>query len=315
MADLPFHRGCALNILGVPRISKIAIVHDDGDEPLERRGFHWLYHNMIVLSVGEAVSIEYGLEQVINGFELWLCTALYLDGNYQKVFLVWSIPAIVAASSWWFLIKETPLHPKVNRLPVGLFASLRRAFTNNHLWLLSILMFIQQFTSVNWNGWAPVLMMLKGASPELAGIVSSVTLWAMIPTFLLAPRLSHRIGLRKPFLWAPSILLATVFLTYRYVPINFSWLIMILVGIAAATRFTTLMSLPIEIVHETEVGMASGMLASIGFTGGVIGPLIGGRVLDTTGSLNSSLVILVIISVVAAIIASRIPETGPRARP
>jgi len=239
--------------------------------------------------------------------------ALHLDGNYQDVFLVWSIPAIVAASSWWFLVKETPLHPKVNGLPVGLSASLRRAFTNNHLWLLSSIMFIHQFASASWFGWAPVLMMLKGASPDSAGLISSVTLWVMIPTLLLAPRLSHKIGLRKPFLWVPSIILTIAFLTFRFVPTNLSWLTMILIGIANATRFTTLMSLPIELVHGTEVGMASGMLASIGFTGGVIGPLIGGRVLDITGSLDLSLIILTIISVAAAIIASRIPETGPRA--
>jgi len=86
---------------------------------------------------------------------------------------------------------------------------------------------------------------------------------------------------------------------------------MALVGVAAATRFITLMALPLELPHESEVGMASGMLLSIGFAGGVIGPLIGGHVLDTTQNLDLSLVVLVIISVVATFIALKIPESGP----
>ena len=60
--------------------------------------------------------------------------------------------------------------------------------------------------------------------------------------------------------------------------------------------------------------MASGMLLSIGFAGGVIGPLVGGQVLDNTQNLDISLIVLVIISLAATFITLRIPETGPGRR-
>jgi len=54
---------------------------------------------------------------------------------------------------------------------------------------------------------------------------------------------------------------------------------------------------------------------SIGYIGAIIGPLIGGRVLDLTGSLNQAMIILIIVSIATTIIALRLPETGPKGKP
>jgi cyanate permease len=93
-----------------------------------------------------------------------------------------------------------------------------------------------------------------------------------------------------------------------------SWPLMVIVGIANITRFSTILALPVETMSREEVGTASGFVLSIGYAGGIIGPLIGGRVLDLTGNLNQSLIMLIFVSIAAAILAARLPETGPRAR-
>jgi len=91
------------------------------------------------------------------------------------------------------------------------------------------------------------------------------------------------------------------------------WPIMALVGIAHNTTYVIMMALPIEMMPRKVVGTASGLIISIGFTGGVIGPMVGGHILDITGSLDLSLLVLIGVSIAAALIALRIPETGPRA--
>ena len=85
---------------------------------------------------------------------------------------------------------------------------------------------------------------------------------------------------------------------------------MALVGVANMTRFSTLLALPVEMSPEEEVGTASGLTLSGGYTGGVIGALIGGRILDLTGSLDLSFLILAGVSIVAIGIALSLPETG-----
>ena len=92
------------------------------------------------------------------------------------------------------------------------------------------------------------------------------------------------------------------------------WLLMIAVGLADCAMLITVLTLPIELVPKEEVGAASGLVLSIGHIGGVIGPLIGGRILDLTGSLDLSLIMLIGVTVAAAFIALRLPETGPKAR-
>ena len=96
--------------------------------------------------------------------------------------------------------------------------------------------------------------------------------------------------------------------------LSLMWLPMALVGIAVNTRFPILLALPIELIPEGEVGTASGLILSIGYIGGVIGPLIGGRIYDLTGSLNLSLIVLSGVSIAMAVIALRLHETGNKAK-
>ena len=116
------------------------------------------------------------------------------------------------------------------------------------------------------------------------------------------------------FLWVPAIILALVAWGAMYVSLSMSWLLMVLVGVASATRYITIMTLPIEMMPKEEVGTASGLVLAIGFTGGGIGPLIAGRILDLTGSLDLSFLVLAGLSIASAGIAFMIPETGSKAR-
>ncbi len=63
-------------------------------------------------------------------------------------------------------------------------------------------------------------------------------------------------------------------------------------------------------VPKEEVGTASGLVLSVGYAGGVIGPLIGGRILDLTSSLNLLLIILAGVSIAMIGITLMLPETG-----
>ena len=92
------------------------------------------------------------------------------------------------------------------------------------------------------------------------------------------------------------------------------WALVITIGIFDSVRTIITIMLPIEIMPREAVGTASGLLITIGFAGGIVGPLVTGRILDLTGSMDLSLVILIGISVAAIALAFKIPETGLQAR-
>jgi cyanate permease len=242
---------------------------------------------------------------------------LPITHSYHGAFVAWSIPTIVVAALWWVIVRE----PGPNKLladlskPAKTQASFRTVIRDRNVVLISVLMFLHQFFFWSWTGWAPTLLMLKGASPSLGGLIGSMTIWVIIPTFLLMPGFSYRLGLRKPFLWIPSVILALIAWLATRASVLLSWFIMALAGVAAATRFTTLFTLPIEMMPREDVGTASGIMLSLGYTGAVIGPVVGGGILDSSQSLNKMLLILVFASVAAALVSLRIPETGTKPTP
>jgi cyanate permease len=128
------------------------------------------------------------------------------------------------------------------------------------------------------------------------------------------PRLAYKLGVRKPFIWLPSIIIAIVAWGAIYTDLSLMWLPIVLVGIADSTRIVILLALPVELMPEEEVGTASGLILSIGYLGGVIGPLIGGRIYDLTGSLDQSLIVLSGVTIALAVIAFKLPETGNKAK-
>ena len=237
-----------------------------------------------------------------------------ITNTFQGTFFISSIPPVAAAILWWILVKEPP-HSSIHDEPLTRDNTpLRQILRHKSLWLLSILFLLYAFFMYTWIGRAPALMMLKGATPELAGTITSITIWVAIPTVFLVPRLAHRLGLRKPFLWAPAIAMALAAWGAIYIGLPMSWILMAVVGIADCTIFLTIMVLLVDMVPEEEMGTASGMVFAVGHVGALIGPWVGGHILDLTGSLDLSLLILTGIAIAAAGIAFRLPETGPKAR-
>ena len=231
--------------------------------------------------------------------------------TFQGALLIWSIPIIIATIVWWTVVSDPAPAATSSKPENSGVAPLRLLSSNRSIWFIAFLFFLGQFYYFNWTTWSPALMMERGASAELAALIASVVSWISIPTFLLVPRLSLKLGVRKPFLWIPPIIMAFAALWALYITVAMGWPLMALVGICYNVLFVIALALPVEIMPRETVGTASGLIMSIGFSGGVIGPLIGGYILDITGSLNNSLLVLIGVATVAAIIGFQIPETGP----
>lgn len=239
---------------------------------------------------------------------------LPVTGTFQGVFFIWSIPPIVAAILWWALVRE-PADGEVRAGSVSQGNTpFRRVLRNKSLWLAASLFLLHNFFFYSWTGWAPTLMRLKGATPELAGLIASVAIWVGIPTAFLVPGLAYRLGLRKPFLWIPGVALALAAWGAISANITMSWFLMALVGVANLTRWIAILAFPVEVMPREDVGKASGIILSLGYVGGVIGSQVGGRILDVTGSLDHALLVLVAVSAAAVGVALGLPETGPGAK-
>jgi CP family cyanate transporter-like MFS transporter len=234
----------------------------------------------------------------------------------QGTFYIWSIPAIVAAILWCMIAKEpfAPGGSVESRQAKRTNGSSRLEWKNKVIWLVALMLFFNNVHFYTWTGWSPALLIMKGAPPDLAALIASVMGWITLPIIFLMPWASYKFGLRKPFIWASSILLAFASWSAMYIPVPLGWPLMAIIGITVGGTFSMILALPVELVSKESVGLATGMMLSIGYLGGLVGPWLAGYILDVTGTLDLALIVLVGTAIVWTIITFFIPETGSRIR-
>lgn len=233
-----------------------------------------------------------------------------LTGTFQGVFLLSTVPIFMALILWWPLIKDPPREPagvEGKEIDIG---TLKAIVTRKDLWLVSVFFWLHNFVLYTFVGWLPQYLMNVGVGSGSAGLITSLTFWIGVPSVILLGRLSSRLGRRKPFLWGSSILLTVVMYAALLINAKLSWVLVLFAGAANAIRFSTILSLPVEIVRPGQAGTASGMVMSIGYIGALVGPLIGGIILDSTGSYEWIFLSLVIVSALATVLVFLLPETA-----
>lgn len=229
--------------------------------------------------------------------------------SLSGTFFIWALPAIAATILWWAQVKDPPHDAKA---PASKKMPFQQIIRNKNVWMMAALMLCNNFFIITWVAWTPALMIQKGAEPGVAAYISSLTMWAVIVSVFISPRLSYKLGVRKPFIWMPSFGLAIASLAAVFISVPLGVLLMILAGLINAARFVTIMALPVELISKEAVGRASGLMVSVGYIGATTGPLIGGRLFDLTGSISPAFIVLIGISLATATIGLIIPETGSK---
>jgi CP family cyanate transporter-like MFS transporter len=240
-----------------------------------------------------------------------------LTHTIQGTFFIWSIPAVVAAVLWWILAKDPPLlrnspgqTSNMDRT-VGPSSSL---WKNKNMWMIAFMLFVNNVHFYTWSGWGPTLFMMKGASPDLAALIASSRAWVGLPTIFLMPWVSYKVGLRKPFIWGSALLLAFASWSAIHISVPMGWPLMAVIGVTLSGTFPMILAFPLEMLPNQSVGTASGTVLSIGYIGGLLGPWLAGYVVDSSASLDSTLVVLGMIAILWALIGFLTPETGRRAQ-
>ena len=253
---------------------------------------------------------------IMSGSALSLAITLPLvfpiTNNFQDTIYILTIPAIIAAILWWVIVNEPSTDIQSQQVSERAKPSYK-VWRSKELWLVTSIFFLINFHALTWSGWAPTLLITKGAIPNLAALIASTFLWANLSAVFLIPWASYKLGFRKPFLWGSAIVWALIALGAIYLSVPFFWLLMVIAGISIGGPFAIILALPAEMVPKDSVGAASGMVISIGHIGGFVGPLLAGYILDVKGSFNLALIILIGTAIVCTYLVFRLEETGTKA--
>ncbi len=195
----------------------------------------------------------------------------------------------------------------------SLAAGVRRVARVRDIWILNTcyLLFLGGYLGA--YGYAPTYFVQEqGLSPERAGWMISLVLWAFVAGALLVPAASDRIGLRRT-VFAPGMVITGSMVFLAALPTGALLAAPLLVWGLSAGVVPLLFVVPFEMprVGPALGGAAVGMALTAGFLGGFAMPLLGLRLAAQSPLLGFAFWGACIAS--AGLLFLTLRETGPRA--
>ncbi len=242
-----------------------------------------------------------------------------ITGNWRGVFLAWGAVSIAITAIWWLSMRSpSKVAQSVAQSKVGR-AALRPVLRKRALWVIAGLLFLCNIIFYVEVTWLSSFFTEVGTGTQNAAILESLIAIAGVPGIIIIPVASDRLKRRKPFLWIAGIVSAIAALALKYSPLMFLAILSIILGIAIISIYVMCLILPVDLFPADIVGTASGLVLSLGYVGGLIGPLVAGYLADNTGSFSfipvylasiSSLIVLVSLISLRGVDRARAPITN-----
>ncbi len=276
-------------------------------------------HSMIVLAVpAERRGLAQGVTQNFgsNLFGSFVAALLLVwvaqHLGWHNAFFIAGLPGLVCAALIWLFIDEPPMPARPAERP-SLFAHVAEILAVRNMALcVAIAVLLVSYLVVCWAFMPLFLTQVRGFSPTtMSWLMATLGISATIGSFAVAG-LSDRIG-RKP------VMVVTAFLGVM-LPLGAMYYGGSALGLAAIFFFgwgltgtfpMFMATVPSESVDRHLVATAAALVMCVGeILGGVLAPLIAGRVADMT-SLAAPLWIMTGLCVAAGVLALFLRETAP----
>ncbi len=246
------------------------------------------------------------------GISATLPISFLLASSWRNILLLFGLLSTLGAGAWWLVARNPPPSDVVRGSHGGWGTKGDRIWANRQIWLVAILLSCMNIFFYTLGGWLPTIFTERGSPPNEAGLMASMAYFLAIPATFIIPFLSDRIGRRKPFLWILALVAAVASYGLLVTPLAFGWFLAAVLGFATAGIIVVVYILPVELVDASALGRTSGIIVSVGFIGGIVGPFTAGLLRDVTRSFAAVIVLLMIAALLAAAVATPIRETGRR---
>ncbi len=173
--------------------------------------------------------------------------------------------------------------------------------------MLGLVYFLIQIASYGLNFWAPHLIRTAGTqNPTLIGLLTSVPYIAGAIAMVTVGRLSDASGERRKYVVALLLMASVGFLAAGYFDRQTTLLLVALavIGAGVVASIPAFWALPPKLV--TGAGAAGGIavINTLGQLGGIVSPVMVGRVRDLTGSTTPALYVIALLSLVCALLVA-----------
>jgi MFS transporter, ACS family, tartrate transporter len=276
-----------------------------------------------------AIAISYAIGAPVSGGIMSAFDGVAGLKDWQWLFLLESIPALIAGVVVWTKLPDGPeqagwLEPQERewlktRLDGEDHArekhSLREVVRDRRVLVFSLLYFTMVINVYGLSFWVgEIVGKVNGLSEVGKGFVTAIPYTVAIVGMVVIPRHSDRTGERKGHVTACLLVAAAAFVISTVVsPVA-------AIGALAVGLFFLLgvhgvfWTMPAALLGGTAAAAGIAMINSIGNLGGFAGPYFVGLLKDATGSTDGGLVGLAAILVLGAFVATRVAHDPARER-
>ncbi len=234
-------------------------------------------------------------------------------GGWRMTMMVLGLLSVAGGVAWMLFYRDPPKPATVAGAGGSVLANFKLILSLRDIWLLSI-----SYACFMCGVWAilsllPVVFAERGISKELV----SVMMFTSVAFNIVGGVVSDKLGRRKPIIVACGLCLGLAIpgmLLTTGIPLIFC---LMLAGIGFGPLLPVATAIPVEMkaVGPALAGTAVGVMFMIGNTGGFLGPVIAGKLIDTFGTPWAGFGFVSVAALVGACIAMLMQETGRAATP
>lgn len=208
--------------------------------------------------------------------------------GWRNSLAVWLLLAIIGLLVW-LPQRNLSILPQKGAIPIAQKPE-RSVWRTGLAWWLTVLMGAQSFLFYFFAAWLPTIALFKGLSQESAGYLAFAFQLTTIPAAFLIPAIAARLkdqrGLISVVAGLYIVSLIGLALTKSIVPLT---ICVMLYGFSTGSCFNLCMLLiSLRTRNAVRATSLSGMVQSLGYGFGALGPILGGWLFDWTGNWNTA---------------------------
>jgi nitrate/nitrite transporter NarK len=256
------------------------------------------------MGIGGAIAMATAKSVLSPSFGGWRSTMVVLGGLVLLVAILWMI-----------VYRDRPVEGAAQKKKPNVFKNFKDVLKVRDIWLIAFYYGLNMVSLLAVITLLPITLEERGL--EKSGEMVGIMMGATVVFNILGGMLSDRVGKRKPFLLICAVVFGLCVLGFANFTGTPLLVVLIIAGAAMGTIAPVLMSVPVEMdrIGTALAGSAVGFIFMLGNTGGFVGPVVAGKLMDMSDTSLPGFIFIAAALIVSAVFIIPMKETGRKRKP
>lgn len=219
-----------------------------------------------------------------------------LVGTWRNVLVAYGLLGFLMTLLWSFFGRRVKRIRMDYDSTLTLRESISKLMREKLVWTVAIIGFSAFFVGYGFERWLPKYFEFNGMRPDDAGVLAAIPGWCGLIGSIVVPSLREA-GSRKALVLI-MIMIQGICISIVGVTVDLPQIAsLVFYGITSAALPPLLIVILMDMPHigAEYMGAASGIIFSVGAIGGFLGPSVVGFIIDLTGSMLPSILLLAVV--------------------